>query len=44
MANKSVKFGDRNVKLKCEVLPVKVPLLLSNDTLSKSGTIIDVSN
>ena len=48
MANKSVKlpvkFGDRNVKLKCEVLPVKVPLLLSNDTLYKSGTIIDVSN
>ena len=39
-----VKFGDRNVQLKCEVLPVKVPLLLSNDTLSNSGTIIDVKN
>ena len=39
MANKSVELP-----VKCEVLPVKVPLLLSNDTLSKSGTIIDVSN
>ena len=32
MANKSVKlpvkFGDRNVKLKCEILPVKVPTVI----------------
>ena len=46
LSNKSVKLpvklGDKLVKLKCEVLPVNVPLLLSNTTLSKSGTIINV--
>ena len=39
-----VQFGGKEVKLSCEVLPVRIPLLLSNDVLAKVNTLIDVKN